>query len=191
MRPRLLPALRVRRSLRVGLQQPLPPHACAWCGPSRLTKRFARGTALSSTLRNGKQNGKTGKETGKRKQEQANAETTYIRTLRTLRRYDDARGGKRSTSFKPGQSGNPIGSSRKQCELRRQRRNTEKAFVDAVAIQLEITAAAAAELCRRGLVAPGHERDPQAVATGVLEAAARYLGLKEVPDPGIPIIPRG
>jgi hypothetical protein len=88
-------------------------------------------------------------------------------------------------------SGNPAGSSRTQRELRRQRRNTEKAFVDAVAIQLEITAAAAAELCRRGLVAPGHERDPQAVATGVLEAAARYLGLKEVPDPGIPIIPRG
>jgi hypothetical protein len=41
-------------------------------------------------LRNGKENGKTGKETGKRKQEQANAEATYIRTLRTLRRYDDA-----------------------------------------------------------------------------------------------------
>ena len=101
------------------------------------------------------------------------------------------RGGKRSTSFKPGQSGNPVGSSRKQCELRRRRRNTERDFVDAVAIQLEITTAAATELCRRGLVAPGHERDPQAVATGVLEAAARYLGLKGAPDPGIPIIPRG
>jgi hypothetical protein len=45
--------------------------------------------------------------------------------------------------------------------------------------------------CRRGMVTPGYERDPQAVATGVLEAAARYLGLKGVPDPGIPIIPRG
>ena len=101
------------------------------------------------------------------------------------------RGGKRSTSWKAGQSGNASGSSRTQRELRRQRRNTEKAFVDAVAIQLEITTAAATELCRRGLVAPGHERDPQAVATGVLEAAARYLGLKGAPDPGIPIIPRG
>jgi hypothetical protein len=101
------------------------------------------------------------------------------------------RGGKRSTCFKPGQSGNPAGSSRKQWELRRRRRNTERDFVDAVAIQLEITTAAAAELCRRGLVAPDPEQDPQAVATGVLEAAARYLGLKGVPDPGIPIIPRG
>jgi hypothetical protein len=101
------------------------------------------------------------------------------------------RGGKRSTSWKAGQSGNASGSSRTQRELRRQRRNTEKAFVDAVAIQLEITTAAATELYRRGLVAPGHERDPQAVATGVLEAAARYLGLKGAPDPGIPIIPRG
>ena len=88
------------------------------------------------------------------------------------------RGGKRSTSFKSGRSGNPAGSSRKQCELRHRRRNTERAFVDAVTIQLEITTAAAAELCRRGLVAPGHERDPQAVAHGVIEAAARYLGLK-------------
>jgi hypothetical protein len=41
------------------------------------------------------------------------------------------------------------------------------------------------------MVAPGHERDPQAVAHGVIEAAARYLGLKGPPDPGIPIIPRG
>jgi hypothetical protein len=101
------------------------------------------------------------------------------------------RGGKRSTSFKPGLSGNPVGSSRKQRELRRRHRNTERAFVDAVAIQLEITTAAATELCRRGLVAPGHERDPQAVAHGVIEAAARYLGLKAPSDPGIPIIPRG
>lgn len=101
------------------------------------------------------------------------------------------RGGKRSTSWKRGQSGNPAGSSRKQWELRRRRRNTERAFVDAVAIQLEITTAAATELCRRGLVAPGHERDPQAVAHGVIEAAARCLGLRGVPDPGIPIVPRG
>jgi hypothetical protein len=72
------------------------------------------------------------------------------------------RGSKRSTSWKPGQSGNPVGSSREQCELRRRRRNTEKAFVDVVPIQLEITTAAAAELCRRGLVAPGHERDDTA-----------------------------
>jgi hypothetical protein len=88
-------------------------------------------------------------------------------------------------------AGNRAGSSRTQWELRRRRRNTERDFVDAVEIQLEITAAAATELCRRGLVAPGHERDPQAVAHGVIEAAARYLGLKGVPDPGIPIIPRG
>jgi hypothetical protein len=101
------------------------------------------------------------------------------------------RGGKRSTSFKPGKSGNPAGSCRKQRELRRRRGNTEKAFVDAVAIQLEITTAAATELCRRGLIAPGHERDPHAVAHGVIEAAARYLGLKAPSDPGIPIIPRG
>jgi hypothetical protein len=36
----------------------------------------------------------------------------------------------------------------KQLELRRRRRNTERDFVDAVAIQLEITTAAVAELCR-------------------------------------------
>jgi hypothetical protein len=101
------------------------------------------------------------------------------------------RGGKRSTSWKAGRSGNPAGSSRKQWELRRRRRNIEEDFVDAVAIQLEITAAAAVELCRRGLVTPGYERDPQALANGVIEAAARYLGLKGPPDPGIPIIPRG
>jgi hypothetical protein len=36
--------------------------------------RFARGTALPSTLRNGKENGKAGKETGKSSQELAKAE---------------------------------------------------------------------------------------------------------------------
>jgi hypothetical protein len=87
--------------------------------------------------------------------------------------------------------GNSVGSSRKQWELRRRRRQVEEGFVDSVAIQLEITTAATAELCRRGLVTPGYERNPQAVANGVLEAAARYLGLKGAPDPGIPIIPRG
>jgi hypothetical protein len=101
------------------------------------------------------------------------------------------RGGKRSTSWKRGQSGNPVGSSRKQWELRRRHREVEEGFVDAVAIQLEITTVAAAELCRRGLITPGYERDPQAVAHGVIEAAARYLGWKQSPDPGIPIIPRG
>ena len=54
-----------------------------------------------------------------------------------------SRGGKRSTSWKPGQSGNPAGSSRKQWELLRRRREIEKGFLDALAIQLEITAAAA------------------------------------------------
>jgi hypothetical protein len=38
------------------------------------------------------------------------------------------------------------------------------------------------------IVTGGHERDPQAIANG---AAARYLGLKGSPDPGIPIIPGG
>jgi hypothetical protein len=56
---------------------------------------------------------------------------------------------------------------------------------------LEITTAGAAALCRRGLVTPGYETYPQAVAHGILEAAARYLGLKGTPDPGIPIIPHG
>ena len=41
------------------------------------------------------------------------------------------------------------------------------------------------------MVAPGHERAPQAIAHGVIEAAARYLGLKGPPGPGIPIILRG
>jgi hypothetical protein len=41
------------------------------------------------------------------------------------------------------------------------------------------------------MVTPGYERDPHAVAHGIIEAAARYLGLEGVPDPGIPIIPRG
>jgi hypothetical protein len=98
---------------------------------------------------------------------------------------------RRTMAVRSLKSGNPAGSSRTQRELGRQCRNTEKAFVDAVAIQLEITSAAATELCRRGLVAPGHERDPQAVAHGVIEAASRYLGLKAPSDPGIPIIPRG
>jgi hypothetical protein len=101
------------------------------------------------------------------------------------------RGGKRTTSWKQGQSGNPVGSSRKQWEVRRRRRNTEKSFVNSVTIHLDITVAAVAELYRRGMVAPGYERDPQAVAHGVIEAAARYLGLRGPPDHGIPIIPRG
>jgi hypothetical protein len=44
-------------------------------------------------------------------------------------------------------------------------------------IMLEITPSGAAALRRRGLIAPGQEKDPDAVASGLLEAAARYLGL--------------
>jgi Family of unknown function (DUF5681) len=102
------------------------------------------------------------------------------------------RGGKRSTSFKPGQSGNARGRPRKGRALLLQRIVEEEGFADAVKIRLEITRAGAAELCRRGLVTPGYETHPQAVAHGLLEAAARYLGLRGPPsDPGIPIIPRG
>jgi hypothetical protein len=44
-------------------------------------------------------------------------------------------------------------------------------------LRLEITRASAARLCSRGLVTPGDETHPQAVAHGLLEAAARYLGM--------------
>ena len=101
-------------------------------------------------------------------------EATYIRTLRTLRRYDNAT--PRQTidaPLSPANRGTLLVLARSGSFAAK-----EKAFVDAVAIRLEITTPAATELCRRGLVAPGHERDPQAVAHGVIEAAARYLGLK-------------
>ena len=101
------------------------------------------------------------------------------------------RGGKRFTSFKPGQSGNPAGRPRKYRALLLQRILEEEGFADAVKIQLEITTAGAAALCRRGLVTPGYATHAQAVAHGILKVAARYLGLKRTPDPGIPIISRG
>jgi hypothetical protein len=100
------------------------------------------------------------------------------------------RGGKRSTSFKPGQSGNPAGWPRKYRALLLQRIR-EEGFVGAIKIQLEITTAGVAALCRCGLVTPGYEKRPQAIAHGLLEAAARYLGLKGAPDPGISIVPGG
>jgi ribosomal protein L19E len=50
---------------------------------------FAEAT-LSPNAQKRQTKRQTGKETGKHKQEQANPEATYIRTLRTLRRYDDA-----------------------------------------------------------------------------------------------------
>jgi hypothetical protein len=101
------------------------------------------------------------------------------------------RGGKRSTSWKPGQSGNRAGRPRKSRALILQRIREEEGFADAVKFNLEITPAGAAALCRHGLITPGYETHPQAIANGLLEAAARYLGLKGPPDPGIPIIPRG
>ena len=96
------------------------------------------------------------------------------RTLRTLRRYENAT--PRQTidvPLSPANRGTLLVLARSGSFAAK-----EKAFVDAVAIRLVITTPAATELCRRGLVAPGHERDPQAVAHGVIEAAARYLGLK-------------
>jgi hypothetical protein len=45
-------------------------------------------------------------------------------------------------------------------------------------IRLDVTAAGVAELCRRGLLVPGYETHPQTVAHGILETAARYLGLR-------------
>jgi hypothetical protein len=101
------------------------------------------------------------------------------------------RGGRRSTSFKPGQSGNPRGRPRKSRALLLQRALEEEGLADAIKIQLRITTAGTAALSARGLITPGYERHPQAVAHGLLEAAARYLGLRTAPDPGIPIIPRG
>jgi hypothetical protein len=91
---------------------------------------------------------------------EAKAQANWSKLRQTMRR-----GGKRTTSWKPGQSGNSVGSSRKRWELRRRCREVQEGFVDAVAIQLEITTAAAAELCRCGLVTPGYERDPQALPT--------------------------
>jgi Family of unknown function (DUF5681) len=88
------------------------------------------------------------------------------------------RGGKRSTSFKPGQSGNPRGRPRKSRAILLKRALEEEGYADSIKINLQITRAGAAELCRRGLVTPGYETHPQAVAHGLLEAAARYLGLK-------------
>jgi Family of unknown function (DUF5681) len=88
------------------------------------------------------------------------------------------RGGRRSTSFKPGQSGNPHGRPRKSRALLLQRAMEEEGFADALKISLQITTAGAAALRARGLITPGYERHPQAVAHGLLEAAARYLGMK-------------
>jgi len=101
------------------------------------------------------------------------------------------RGGRRSSSWGPGQSGNRRGRPRRSRALLLQPTLEEEGFADAVKIQLDITPAGAAALCRHGLVTPGYETHPEAVAHGILEAAARYLGLKGTPDPGIPIIPRG
>jgi hypothetical protein len=88
------------------------------------------------------------------------------------------RGGRRSTSFKPGQSGNPRGRPRKSRALLLQRILEEERFAEAVKIELLITTAGVAALCRRGLVTPGYETRPAAVAHGILAAAARHLGLR-------------
>ena len=76
------------------------------------------------------------------------------------------KGGRRSTSFKPGVSGNPRGRPRKA---------RPDAAEAGVWITMTITPSGASALRRRGLIAAGQEREPKAVANGLLEAAARYL----------------
>jgi hypothetical protein len=48
-----------------------------------------------------------------------------------------------------------------------------------IRIDLQITPAGARALRSRGLIFEGQERDPKTIANGILEAAARYLGLGE------------
>jgi hypothetical protein len=61
----------------------------------------------------------------------------------------------------PGRSGNPRSRPRKWARV------PQDGFADAIRIRLDITPAGAAELCRRGLITPGYETHPQAVAYGI------------------------
>jgi hypothetical protein len=81
------------------------------------------------------------------------------------------RGGRRSTSFKPGQSGNPRGRPKKAPIERRQ------VAMAGIRTCLDISPAGVSALRRGGLIEAGEETNPSAIGNGLLEAAARYLGL--------------
>jgi hypothetical protein len=81
------------------------------------------------------------------------------------------RGGKRSTSFKPGQSGNPRGRPRRVSP------EGPQVAGNGIRVCLDIAPAGVRALRRCGLIGLGDETDQQAIARGVLEAAGRYLGL--------------
>jgi hypothetical protein len=82
------------------------------------------------------------------------------------------RGGKRSTSWKAGQCGNPRGRPKHAVPERLQ-----AAARSSVRVCLDITPSGASALRQCGLIAAGEETAPSALGNGLLEAAARYLGL--------------
>ena len=82
------------------------------------------------------------------------------------------RGGKRSTSFKPGVSGNPRGRPKKAVPQR-----LHAAPSGSIRVCLDITPSGASALRQCGLIEAGEETDPSALGNALLEAAARYLGI--------------
>ena len=78
-----------------------------------------------------------------------------------------ARGGRRSTTFKPGVSGNARGRPKKAATERPQ------VATNGIRICLDITLEGASALRRSGLIAAGEEANPSAIGIGLLEAAAR------------------
>jgi uncharacterized protein DUF5681 len=122
-------------------------------------------------------NGKAGKETGKSNQDPANPEVIDAAlAIQALRNATGdvtmPRGGKRSTSWKAGQSGNPRGRPKHAVPERLQ-----AAPRSSVRVCLDITPSGASALRQCGLIAAGEETAPSALGNGLLEAAARYLGL--------------
>ena len=81
------------------------------------------------------------------------------------------RGGKRSTSFKPGVSGNPRGRPKKVAAEARQ------VATNVIRVCLYITPSGASDLRQYGLIGAGEETDPSALGNALLKAAARYLDI--------------
>ena len=82
------------------------------------------------------------------------------------------RGGRRSTSFKPGISGNPRGRPKRAVPKR-----LEAAPSGSIRVCLDITPSGASFLRRYGLIGAGEETDPSALGIALLEAAGRYLDI--------------
>lgn len=80
------------------------------------------------------------------------------------------RGGRRSTSWKRGQSGNPRGRPKRALPERLQ-----AATSGSIRVCLDIAPAGTSALRQHGLIEAGEETDPRALGNALLEAAARYL----------------